>query len=93
MSRRRNLALLILAAVATQVLGLAPSLCHAEDPGCRADANHHTDLSCHCSCHMAIVLPCGTAGAPARPAAVVAPRSEPAAASLSSARLDRPPRR
>lgn len=90
--RRRALPILILAALVTLVLGLAPTLCHAEDLDCQADANHHTALGCQCSCHLAVVLPGSPASAPALRAAELMAAVQPAAPSLSPARLDRPPR-
>jgi hypothetical protein len=89
---RRSVAILVLGAIATLLMGTAPDLCHAEDAGCQTDANHHTDLNCHCSCHMAVALAESPAATLERPVARVILFAASAAPSLSPARLDRPPR-
>lgn len=55
-TRRPTRALLVLAALVTVVLSAAPALCH-DDDACRSDPQHHTDLSCGCTCHMPGTLP------------------------------------
>jgi len=55
---RQRLAALLLATTML-VVGLAalPNLCHEADDDCRSNPQHHTDLSCSCSCHIAVELP------------------------------------
>jgi hypothetical protein len=91
--RRFALVSLLLTAVLTVTLGVAPKLCHAGDSECQSDASHHTDLGCQCSCYMAAVLPGDHAAAPVLLLAALATAVEIDAPSFSPPGLDRPPRR
>jgi hypothetical protein len=49
--------MLLVTTMLAVALSAVPSLCHQDDDDCRANLQHHSELSCRCSCHMAVVLP------------------------------------